>query len=144
MIVTGLSGKVVVVTGGASGIGRATAIRFGEEGCRVAVWDRIAVDEDLAREISAHGGECLCAEVDVTEASAVRAAVTSVIQRWSRLDVLINNAGLTHDALLVKWKGGDRREPPRCVRVYARSGSTYDCRRRWRCAERVEHRRCVR
>ena len=107
MIVTGLSGKVVVVTGGASGIGRATALRFGEEGCRVAVWDRIAADEDLARGINAHGGDCLCAEVDVTEASAVRAAVTSVMQRWSRLDVLINNAGVTHDALLVKWKGGD-------------------------------------
>ena len=50
MIVTGLSGKVVVVTGGTSGIGRATALRFGEEGCRVAVWDRIAADEDLARQ----------------------------------------------------------------------------------------------
>lgn len=107
MIASGLRGKVVIVTGGASGIGRSTALRFGEEGCRVAVWDRMAADEGLAREIKAHGGECLCSEVDVTNVPAVRAAVTSVMQRWLRLDVLINNAGITHDALLVKWKGGD-------------------------------------
>ena len=106
MIAPGLRGKVVVVTGGVSGIGRATALRFGEEGCRVAVWDRKAADEGLAHEIDAHGGQCLCAEVDVTSVPAVRAAVASVMQRWSRLDVLINNAGITHDALLVKWKGG--------------------------------------
>jgi len=109
MIALGLRGKVVVVTGGASGIGRATAIRFGQEGCCVAVWDRMTADQGLAREINAHGGECLCAEVDVTKVSAVRAAVASVMQRWSRLDVLINNAGVTHDALLVKWKSD---EPP--------------------------------
>jgi 3-oxoacyl-[acyl-carrier protein] reductase len=107
MISPGLRGKVVVVTGGASGIGRATALRFGEEGCCVAVWDRIAADEGLAREITAHGGECLCADVDVTKASAVKAAVAAVIRRWARIDVLINNAGVTHDALLVKWKGDD-------------------------------------
>jgi 3-oxoacyl-[acyl-carrier protein] reductase len=106
MIAPGLRGKVVVVTGAASGIGRATALRFGEEGCRVAVWDRLAADDGLAREIAAHGGECLCAQVDVTNVSAVTAAVRSIMQRWSRVDILINNAGITRDALLVKWKGG--------------------------------------
>jgi 3-oxoacyl-[acyl-carrier protein] reductase len=112
MIAPGLRGKVVVVTGGASGIGRAAALRFGEEGCRVAVWDRVAVDPAVARDdlvrIEAHGGECACAEVDVTSVSAVKAAADSVMQRWSRIDVLINNAGITRDALLVKWKDGDR------------------------------------
>jgi 3-oxoacyl-[acyl-carrier protein] reductase len=107
MIATGLRGKVVVVTGGASGIGRATALRFGEEGCRVAVWDRLATADSLAREIDALGGECLYAEADVTNVSAVKAAAASVTQRWSRLDILINNAGITRDALLVKWKDGD-------------------------------------
>lgn len=106
MIPSGLRGKVVVVTGGASGIGRATALRFGDEGCRVAVWDRVAADDALAREVKARGGECLCTEVDVTSVPAVRAAATGLMTRWSRIDVLINNAGITRDALLVKWKNG--------------------------------------
>ena len=107
MIASGLRGKVVVVTGGVAGIGRATALRFGEEGCRVAVWDRTAAPESLARDVSAHGGDCLCIQVDVTSAPTVRAAAAAVMQRWSRIDVLINNAGITRDALLVKWKDGD-------------------------------------
>ena len=106
MIVTGLPGKVVIVTGGVSGIGRATALRFGEEGCRVAVWDRLPADVGLSHEIEAHGGECDCALVDVTDATAVRSAVAALMQRWSRIDVLINNAGITRDAFLVKWKDG--------------------------------------
>jgi 3-oxoacyl-[acyl-carrier protein] reductase len=106
MIAPGLRGKVVVVTGGLSGIGRATALRFGEEGCRVAVWDRAAADAALAREVADHGGECLYFHVDVTSVPAVRAAAAAVMQRWGRIDVLINNAGITRDALLVKWKDG--------------------------------------
>jgi 3-oxoacyl-[acyl-carrier protein] reductase len=107
MIAPGLRGKVVVVTGGVSGIGRATALRFGEEGCRVAVWDRAAADGALARDVTAFGGDCLCVQVDVTSVPAVRAAAAAVMQRWARIDVLINNAGITRDALLVKWKDGD-------------------------------------
>jgi 3-oxoacyl-[acyl-carrier protein] reductase len=107
MIATGLQGKVVIVTGGVSGIGRATSLRFAEEGCRVAVWDRAAADEQLAVELHARGGDGACLTVDVTDAAAVRAAAAAAMQRWSRLDILINNAGITRDALLVKWKAGD-------------------------------------
>jgi 3-oxoacyl-[acyl-carrier protein] reductase len=106
MIPSGLRGKVAIVTGGVSGIGRATALRFGEEGCRVAVWDRAAADDALARDIGAHGGDCQCFLVDVTSVPAVRAAAAAVMQRWARIDILINNAGITRDALLIKWKAG--------------------------------------
>jgi 3-oxoacyl-[acyl-carrier protein] reductase len=106
MIPTDLRGKVVVVTGGASGIGRATALRFAEEGCRVAVWDRRPLDEALVRDLGAHGSDALYAEIDVTDSPSVRAAAAAVMTRWSRIDVLVNNAGITRDALLVKWKGG--------------------------------------
>lgn len=107
MTPSGLRGKVVIVTGGVSGIGRATALRFGEEGCRVAVWDRLAADAALPREVEARGGDCTCSTIDVTDATAVRAAAADLVKRWSRIDVLINNAGITRDALLVKWKDGD-------------------------------------
>src|SRR5262245_54011986 len=107
MIVSGLRGKVVVVTGGVRGIGRATALRFGEEGCHVAIWDRETADQTLGSEVAAHGGERLVAQVDVARVTAVRAAATAVVARWSRIDILINNAGITRDALLVKWKDGD-------------------------------------
>ena len=104
----GLRGKVVIVTGGVSGIGRATALRFAGEGCRVAVWDRIAADAGLASEIEAYGPDVACATVDVTDAAAVRDAVALLMQRWSHIDILINNAGITRDGFLVKWSGGGR------------------------------------
>jgi len=90
--------KVVIVTGGAAGIGKATARRFSEAGARVAVWD---VKEG-------EGGAGVFQQVDVTDAAAVEAATTEVFARWGRIDVLVNNAGITRDAQLVKWKDGQK------------------------------------
>ena len=97
--------RVVIVTGGARGIGRATALRFARDGARVVVWD-VKPDEGLAAELSAAGGEGLFQTVDVTDAGAVEAAVAAVMERWGRIDVLVNNAGLLRDHQLVKWKDG--------------------------------------
>jgi 3-oxoacyl-[acyl-carrier protein] reductase len=91
--------KVVIVTGGAAGIGKATAGRFSEAGARVAVWD---VEEGDG------GGTGVFQKVDVTDASAVEAATAEVFERWGRIDVLVNNAGITRDAQLVKWKDGQK------------------------------------
>ena len=104
MIETGLTKKVVIVTGGAAGIGRATALRFAAEGARVAVWD-VASDgaDDLMAAIADAGGEGRFASVDVTDAAAVKAAVAEVVGAWGGVDVLVNNAGIVRDAQLVKY-----------------------------------------
>ena len=99
--------RVVIVTGGAAGIGRATALRFAREGARVSVWD-VAEEglEPVAEEIRAVGGEALALRVDVASAEAVEAAAAAVFSLWGQIDVLVNNAGIVRDAQLVKWKEG--------------------------------------
>lgn len=97
MIETGLRDKVVIVTGGAAGIGKATARRFAQEGCRVASWDvKDAAPED--------GG--IFQKVDTGNSAAVEAAVKEVIARWGAIHVLVNNAGILRDGQLVKYKDG--------------------------------------
>lgn len=97
MIETGLRDKVVIVTGAASGIGRATARRFAEEGCRVASWDIREGEPEL-------GG--VFQKVDVGAAASVDAAVQEVTDRWGAIHVLVNNAGILRDGQLVKFKEG--------------------------------------
>jgi 3-oxoacyl-[acyl-carrier protein] reductase len=101
---TGLRGRVVVITGAAAGIGRATALRFAEEGARIAAWD---VTDKTAHQVESAikwaGGESLFRVVNVTSAADVEAAAQEVVDRWGRIDILINNAGIVRDAQLVKW-----------------------------------------
>src|SRR5215470_9761547 len=104
---TGLRGKVVIVTGAAAGIGRATARRFASEGCRVAAWDvNDAGQQDLLQELSSFGGEALFRKTNVTDSGDVEAAVQEIVGRWKTVDVLVNNAGILRDSQLVKWKDG--------------------------------------
>ncbi|MFP3941051.1 MAG: glucose 1-dehydrogenase [Thermoanaerobaculia bacterium] len=109
MIETGLRGKTVVVTGGAAGIGRATAARFAREGCRVAVWD---VDDAGAAEVTAEleglgAADAAFHRVDVSDAGQVEEATAAVAEAFGGPDVLINNAGIVRDAQLVKWRAGE-------------------------------------
>jgi 3-oxoacyl-[acyl-carrier protein] reductase len=105
--VSGLHEKVVVITGAVGGIGRATALRFAEEGARIAAWDLSAqAAPQLESAIRGAGGEFHFQAVDVSNAPAVESAAASVVEHWGRVDVLINNAGIVRDAQLVKWSGG--------------------------------------
>jgi len=106
-IETGLKGKVVIVTGAAAGIGRATAVRFAREGARVAAWDVSDAKADaLVAQLAAAGGEASFAKVNVADGAEVSHAVDAVVKKWGRIDVLVNNAGIVRDAQLVKWKDG--------------------------------------
>jgi len=107
-IETGLKNKVVIVTGAAAGIGRATARRFASEGARVAAWDvNAAVADELVAELKAAGGDARFDAVNVADGAAVAAAADALIRAWSRIDVLINNAGIVRDAQLIRWRDGE-------------------------------------
>ena len=96
---TGLRGKIVFVTGGSSGIGRATAVAFGREGARVALSyrnDRAGAAE-TAGMVGEAGGEALTVRYDLADESSIRRAVEEVVERWGALHVLVNNA--------VRWPG---------------------------------------
>ena len=97
MIETGLEGKVVVVTGAAAGIGKATARRFAQEGCHVAGWD--------IRDGEAESGGTF-QKVNVTDASSVAAAVEDLVTQWKDIHVLVNNAGILRDGQIIKFKEG--------------------------------------
>jgi NAD(P)-dependent dehydrogenase (short-subunit alcohol dehydrogenase family) len=98
---TALTGRVAVVTGGASGIGRAIARRFAAEGCHVAVTDR---DEPGARALAdelgaAHGpGRAFATRLDVADEADVRRAFDQTVLAWGGIDIVVSNAGFAHAA----------------------------------------------
>jgi 3-oxoacyl-[acyl-carrier protein] reductase len=89
-----LQGSAVLVTGGTSGIGRATAIAYGREGARVAITYRSRKDaaEAVAEEIEAAGGTAYVVPFDLGEPRSIAAAVAAVVERWGGLDVVVGNA----------------------------------------------------
>ncbi len=93
--------QVVVITGGSRGIGRAAALRFAAEGALVIVnyASSAQAAAALVDEIAAAGGRAEAAQADVSDGAAVTAMIAAVVQRHRRLDVLVNNAGITRDTL---------------------------------------------
>ncbi len=92
-----LKGKVALITGGTSGIGSATAIRFAAEGAAVAITGRNTErGEQVVRDIVANDGEALFIKSDVRIAEDCRQAVDQTLERFGKIDVLFNNAGVFH------------------------------------------------
>ena len=98
-----LKDKVAIITGSARGIGQATALKFAAEGARVVVCDldRKAVDEVVAQ-ITASGGQAVGFTLNVTDKASIAAMVKGVTDKYGRVDVLVNNAGIVDDAMLRK------------------------------------------
>lgn len=89
-----LEGKVAVVTGGASGIGRASALLFAQEGAKVVVADVDPRGRDVVAEITSAGGTALFVRTDVSQPEDVEALVRSTVETYGKLDIMFNNAGV--------------------------------------------------
>jgi 3-oxoacyl-[acyl-carrier protein] reductase len=100
-------GRVALVTGASRGIGRATARALAARGASVVASARGDHADAVAAEIQAAGGRAEARTLDVTEPAAIEAAVAEVLSRHGRLDVLVNNAGITRDQLLLRLKRDD-------------------------------------
>ena len=97
-----LEGKVAVITGGSSGIGRATALAFAAEGARVAIGARRQAEgEETVRLLRERGGEAVFVQTDVRQSDQVQRLVQSAVDRWGRLDCAFNNAGIEGAAMVL-------------------------------------------
>jgi NAD(P)-dependent dehydrogenase (short-subunit alcohol dehydrogenase family) len=90
-----LHNKVAIITGGAGGIGRATALLFAQEGARLAIadWNGEGA-QAVADEITALGGQAIALQTDVSQSDSVNRMVTETLHRFGRIDILMNNAGI--------------------------------------------------
>ncbi|PON82789.1 3-oxoacyl-(acyl-carrier-protein) reductase [Trema orientale] len=97
---------VVIVTGASRGIGRATALALGKAGCKVLVnYARSSKEaEEVSKEIEASGGQALTFGGDVSKEADVDLMIKTAVDAWGTVDVLINNAGITRDGLLMRMK----------------------------------------
>jgi 3-oxoacyl-[acyl-carrier protein] reductase len=99
-----LQNKVALITGGAAGIGKATALRFAEEGAKIVICD---VNQEAGDALMAELGEkASFYNINVTDRAAVQTWVDDVKAKHSRVDILVNNAGVLRDGQLVKYKDG--------------------------------------
>lgn len=99
----GLKDRVAVITGGADGIGRATAMRFAQEGAVVVIWDmNEEKGKQTAAEINAAGGKASFLKVNTSNFAEVEAASKKVVEQYGKYEILINNAGITRDSTLKK------------------------------------------
>jgi len=106
-----LENKVAIVTGGASGIGRATVLKLASEGARVAIADiesQMELAAKVVDEVKNAGGNAIAVAANVAQRAQVEAMVETVVKQFGRLDILVANAGITKDAFTIrKTKEGE-------------------------------------
>lgn len=97
-----LKGKVALISGGANGIGLATTRRFAREGARIIMWDLSDKGNEIIGDLKREGHDALFQMVSVADELAVQKAVEEAHKHFGRIDILINNAGITRDRTLLK------------------------------------------
>lgn len=104
-----LHDMVAIVTGASRGIGRAIAFALAAEGAKIVINYASAstAAQQVVSEIIDKGGEAITLQADVSEQDQVESLVNAVIEKWNRIDILINNAGITRDTLLLRMKPED-------------------------------------
>jgi len=123
--------RVVIVTGASRGLGRKIALQFGADGCRVVVnyREREGDARTVAEDIRRSGGEAIALRADVRRPDEVDSMVAEALKRWGSIDVLVNSAGVTRDALVIKMDDDDwdsvmdtnLKGPFLCIRAVSRS-----------------------
>ena len=100
--------QVVLVTGAGRGIGKATALHFAKLGASVAFTNRnVAYSKQTQSEVESLGAQCLPFQVDVSHAAGVEQMVQSVLEQFGKIDIVVNNAGMTSDNLFLRMKEED-------------------------------------
>jgi 3-oxoacyl-[acyl-carrier protein] reductase len=97
-----LENRVAIVTGGARGIGKATAEVFCQEGATVIIWDLLEVGEETASILRGQGFACEFQKISTTDVEGIENAVKSIVEKHGKIDILVNNAGITRDKTLMK------------------------------------------
>jgi len=102
---TGIKGKVAVITGGASGIGKTTAVALAKEGAKIVIvtGHSVKAAEETVREIKALGQEAIFVQCDVTNESQVEAMVKKAVDEFGRIDIAFNNAGVGPDGVTIPF-----------------------------------------
>jgi 3-oxoacyl-[acyl-carrier protein] reductase len=107
-VMSGVHGRVALVTGASQGIGRAVALVLAEGGATVALAARTREKlDEVAAQITTAGGQASVLPLDVTNEEQIKATVKEVVAKHGRVDVLVNNAGITHDQLILRMKRAD-------------------------------------
>lgn len=99
-----LKNRIAIVTGGARGIGKATAELFCQEGATVIIWDLLDVGEETASSLREQGFRCTFQKISTTDVEDIEKAVAGIVEKHGKVDILVNNAGITRDKTLMKME----------------------------------------